>query len=195
VKVEGKRLPESDGSDEILYFDSIDDAARKYDEVLRQQKKKNQKLEYNFKNDGTRIQYEDNTLASNSGVAGSASNVVPALSVINIKVSFACAYVLVSFPVCLLVCPFAYQDLPPDVKPLLRDPRQTSRTGGNSKRHIYAYRGVCRQARKGHDRWQSQISFMGVNHYLGTFDSEWDAAAIYGEYFKDTAVPITMRSG
>ena len=23
---------------------------------------------------------------------------------------------------------------------------------------------------------------MGVNHYLGTFDSEWDAAAIYGEY-------------
>jgi hypothetical protein len=65
------------------------------------------------------------------------------------------------------------------VKPLLRDPRQTSRTGGNSKRHIYAYRGVCRQARKGHDRWQSQISFMGINHYLGTFDSEWDAAAIY----------------
>jgi hypothetical protein len=87
------------------------------------------------------------------------------------------------------------QDLPPDVKPLLRDPRQTSRTGGNSKRHIYAYRGVCRydrsatliellaiqyisqfgaypcrQQRKGHDRWQSQISFMGVNHYLGTFD-------------------------
>ena len=69
--------------------------------------------------------------------------------------------------------------MPPDVKPLLRDPRQTSRTGGNSKRHIYAYRGVCRQARKGHDRWQSQISFAGVNHYLGTFDSEWDAAAIY----------------
>jgi hypothetical protein len=73
------------------------------------------------------------------------------------------------------------QDLPTDVKPLLRDPRQTSRTGGNSKRHVYAYRGVCRQSRKGHDRWQSQISFMGVNHYLGTFDSEWDAAAIYGE--------------
>lgn len=70
--------------------------------------------------------------------------------------------------------------MPADVKPLLRDPRQTSRTGGNSKRHVYAYRGVCRQARKGHDRWQSQISFMGVNHYLGTFDSEWDAAAIYG---------------
>lgn len=38
---------------------------------------------------------------------------------------------------------------------------------------------MCRQSRKGHDRWQSQISFAGVNHYLGTFDSEWDAAAIY----------------
>jgi hypothetical protein len=38
---------------------------------------------------------------------------------------------------------------------------------------------VCRQARKGHDRWQSQISYAGVNHYLGTFDSEWDAAAVY----------------
>jgi len=64
---------------------------------------------------------------------------------------------------------FCSQDLPKDVTPLLRDPRQTSRTGGNSKRHVYAYRGVCRQARKGHDRWQSQISFSGTNHYLGTF--------------------------
>lgn len=95
--------------------------------------------------------------APTTGLGGSASNVVPALSVINIK------------------------DLPANVRPLLRDPRQTSRTGGNSKRHVYAYRGVCRQSRKGHDRWQSQISFMGTNHYLGTFDSEWDAAAIYGK--------------
>jgi len=71
------------------------------------------------------------------------------------------------------------KDLPPHVKPLLRDPNQTSRTGGNSKRYVYAYRGVCRQQRKGHDRWQSQISFNGTNHYLGTFDSEWDAAAVY----------------
>lgn len=90
----------------------------------------------------------------------STSSVVPALSVINIK------------------------DLPPHIKPLLRDPRQTARTGGgtnkkNKERYIYAYRGVCRQARKGHDRWQSQISFGGTNHYLGTFDSEWDAAAVY----------------
>jgi hypothetical protein len=69
--------------------------------------------------------------------------------------------------------------LPPHVKPLLRDPNFTSRTGGNSKRYVYAYRGVCRQERKGHERWQSQISFNGQNHYLGTFDSEWDAAAVY----------------
>jgi len=65
--------------------------------------------------------------------------------------------------------------------PLLRDPKQTPRTSGTAKRYVYLYRGVCRQARKGHDRWQSQISFGGNNHYLGTFDSEWDAAAIYGK--------------
>ena len=100
--------------------------------------------------------------APTSSTTGLGGGVVPALSVVNIK------------------------DLPPDVKPLLRDPRQTSRTGGNSKRHVYAYRGVCRQARKGHDRWQSQISFLGVNHYLGTFDSEWDAAAIYGKSRMET---------
>ena len=74
-------------------------------------------------------------------ISGGTSSVVPALSVINIK------------------------DLPSHIKPLLRDPRQTSRTGGGSKknkeRYIYLYRGVCRQARKGHDRWQSQISFGG----------------------------------
>lgn len=74
-------------------------------------------------------------------ISGGTSSVVPALSVINIR------------------------DLPPHIKPLLRDPRQTSRTGGGSKknkeRYIYLYRGVCRQSRKGHDRWQSQISFGG----------------------------------
>ncbi|KAL7552094.1 hypothetical protein ACHAWF_015309 [Thalassiosira exigua] len=31
--------------------------------------------------------------------------------------------------------------LPPNVKPLLRDPNWTSRAGGNSKRYVYAYRG------------------------------------------------------
>jgi hypothetical protein len=151
VKVNKERLTENG---ELLLFESVDDAARKYDDVVKKQKD-NKKVELNFKPDGSRIVYEDINPASTSGIGGSAANVVPALSVINIK------------------------DLPPHIKPLLRDPRQTSRTGANSKRHIYAYRGVCRQARKGHDRWQSQISFMGVNHYLGTFDSEWDAAAVY----------------
>ena len=152
IKVDGNRFAEKEN--DTMLFDTIEDAAKKYDEIVSQNKK-GDNLELNFKADGTRHVYEDSTSTTASGVGGSAANVVPLLSVINIK------------------------DLPPDVKPLLRDPRQTSRTGGNMKRHIYAYRGVCRQSRKGHDRWQSQISFMGNNHYLGTFDSEWDAAAIY----------------
>lgn len=153
IKVNKERYT-GDG-DELVFFDSADAAARSYDDVISRDSGENKAAELNFKADGTRNIYEDATSSTASGLGGSAANVVPLLSVINIK------------------------DLPPDVKPLLRDPRQTSRTGGNSKRHVYAYRGVCRQARKGHDRWQSQISFMGVNHYLGTFDSEWDAAAIY----------------
>ena len=36
-------------------------------------------------------------------------------------------------------------------------------------------------------------SFMGVNHYLGTFDSEWDAAAIYGETVSN--VPYSTVAG
>lgn len=156
VKIDGKRYasPLSNGV-ATMFFESTHTAAKKYDVVVGLSKGNDDKVQLNFKEDGTRNVYEDSTSTTASGLGGSAANVVPLLSVINIK------------------------DLPPDVKPLLRDPRQTSRTGGNSKRHVYAYRGVCRQARKGHDRWQSQISFMGVNHYLGTFDSEWDAAAIY----------------
>jgi hypothetical protein len=149
----------NDGGD-IVYFDTVEEAARKHDKILKKETEKDTGAELNFKEDGSRVIYDDNTAASAAGrgvemLGGGSNSVVPALSVINIK------------------------DLPKDVKPLLRDPRQTSRTGGNSKRHVYAYRGVCRQARKGHDRWQSQISFGGTNHYLGTFDSEWDAAAVY----------------
>ena len=152
IKIESERVCGKDGK-KPLTFESIEEAAKKYDALVKKKDEGNEKkIEYNFKSDGTRIVYEDVSTSTTTGLGG---GVVPALSVINIK------------------------DLPPDVKPLLRDPRQTSRTGGNSKRHVYAYRGVCRQARKGHDRWQSQISFLGVNHYLGTFDSEWDAAAIY----------------
>jgi hypothetical protein len=178
VKIDGERLKDENG--EIL-FPGVEEAAKKHDEVLKS-KNPEGKAEYNFKDDGIRIAYEDLSTSSTTGLGGGAASVVPALSVINIKVCVPCYSCVISFRRELTFKPcLRTQDLPPDVKPLLRDPRQTSRTGGNSKRHVYAYRGVCRQARKGHDRWQSQISFMGVNHYLGTFDSEWDAAAIYGK--------------
>jgi len=135
------------------YFDSSEEAAKAYDEEVH---RLGLQLDLNYHSNGTRIMYEDTAIpATTTGFDLLGGSVVPALSVINIK------------------------DLPKNVKPLLRDPRQTSRTGGNSKRFVYKYRGVCRQARKGHDRWQSQISFGGTNHYLGTFDNEWDAAAIY----------------
>mmetsp|Transcript_13247 Transcript_13247/g.15409 ORF Transcript_13247/g.15409 Transcript_13247/m.15409 type:complete len:1475 (+) Transcript_13247:140-4564(+) len=149
-----------DSNDEAtMLFESIDEAARMHDSVVIE-KSEDKNVEMNFKADGTRIVYDDASSTAAAGrklemLGGGASSVVPALSVINIK------------------------DLPKGVVPLLRDPKQTPRTGANAKRYVYAYRGVCRQARKGHDRWQSQISFGGTNHYLGTFDSEWDAAAIY----------------
>lgn len=159
VKIRGKSLTDGNSEDVVL-LDSVELAARMHDDVINASADDNE-VQLNFMANGTRIPYEENStaaLAAERGVemlGGGSSSVVPALSIINIK------------------------DLPKHVKPLLRDPRQTSRTGGNSKRHVYAYRGVCRQARKGHDRWQSQISFNGCNHYLGTFDSEWDAAAVY----------------
>jgi hypothetical protein len=88
VKVDGERLTAEDGKSGIIFFDNIDDAARKHDSILRMQKKKNhnQKMELNFRPDGSRFLYEDITPASTSGLGGSAANVVPALSVINIKV-------------------------------------------------------------------------------------------------------------
>jgi hypothetical protein len=88
VKVDGERLTTAEGKADVVFFGAIDEAAKKYDSILRMQKKKNhnQKMELNFKPDGTRFLYEDITPASTSGLGGSAANVVPALSVINIKV-------------------------------------------------------------------------------------------------------------
>lgn len=68
------------------FFDSIDDAAKKYDSIVSEGSDEISKLELNFKEDGTRITYEDSTPSTQSGLGGSASNVVPALAVINIKV-------------------------------------------------------------------------------------------------------------
>jgi hypothetical protein len=89
IKVDGERLMSlPEGKGDLVFFGAIDEAAKKYDSILRMQKKKNhnQKMELNFKPDGTRFLYEDITPASTSGLGGSAANVVPALSVINIKV-------------------------------------------------------------------------------------------------------------
>lgn len=124
IKMNGERYKENK---KLVAFTSVEAAAKRYDEIVcLTHDKSDPKILLNYKDDGSRNVYEDT--AGSGGLGGTSSNVVPALSVINI------------------------QDLPPGVKPLLRDPRQTSRTGGNSKRHVYAYRGVCRQARKGHDR-------------------------------------------
>ena len=124
VKVKEIGLKGDDG--QLLTFATAIEAAKKYDAVLKGDNPEG-RVEYNFTVDGNRIVYDDKATGSASGLGGGGTSVVPALAVVNIK------------------------DLPADVKPLLRDPRQTSRTGGNSKRHVYAYRGVCRQARKGHD--------------------------------------------
>jgi hypothetical protein len=83
VKISGERLSKDD---EVLYFDNIDEAAKKHDAVHKA-KKNTGKVELNFKDDGSRIIYEDVATSSTTGLGGSASSVVPALSVINIKVS------------------------------------------------------------------------------------------------------------
>lgn len=154
IKVGGIPLTKSvEGKEVTLFLDTVEEAAKRYDDVITTRGRARE-VEMNYKEDGSRIMYDDKVKEVPEKSTDTAA-VVPALAVINIK------------------------DLPKHVKPLLRDPNQTSRTGGNSKRYVYAYRGVCRQQRKGHDRWQSQISFNGCNHYLGTFDSEYDAAAVY----------------
>ena len=84
VKITGERLKSPEGGD-VLYFDSVEEAAKKHDSVLKA-KKVSGKAEFNFKEDGSRIIYEDVTTSSTTGLGGSASSVVPALSVINIKV-------------------------------------------------------------------------------------------------------------
>lgn len=85
VKIDGQRVTKED-SGEPLLFDNIDDAARKYDELVKEDKKGT--MELNFKPDGSRVTYEDSTPSTASGLGGSATSVVPALSIINIKVSY-----------------------------------------------------------------------------------------------------------
>jgi hypothetical protein len=97
VKVNGKRLKENNiEAGKLHLFDHIDDAARMYDKVV-QNEDNDSKVEKNFKVDGSRIIYEDITPTSTSGLGGSAANVVPALSVINIKVQFLRLYTDIDF--------------------------------------------------------------------------------------------------
>lgn len=108
VKIGGVRLTEERADEgKLMLFDNIDDAARIHDKVALSENI-NDKVELNFKSDGSRIIYEDINSASTSGLGGSAANVVPALSVINIKVSecllsrYLCHHLVASFLVCSL---------------------------------------------------------------------------------------------
>jgi hypothetical protein len=95
VKVKGKKLT-SPGTDETLYFDSFDEAAKGHDSVVKEDGS-DPTAELNFQEDGTRIVYEDIATSTTTGLGGSASNVVPALSVINIKVSAVKPFMLCIF--------------------------------------------------------------------------------------------------
>ena len=86
VKIDGKTV-NADGSEEVLWFDESDDAAKAYDDLVKQRAEDTGSTELNFNADGTRKSfYDDATLAATTGLGGSAVSVVPALSIINIKV-------------------------------------------------------------------------------------------------------------
>jgi len=90
VKVNGKRLTVTQMPD-TLFFDSIEEAAKAHDNAVKEQGN-DANAELNYQEDGSRIIYEDGTSSTaGAGLGGSASNVVPALSVINIKVRQACS--------------------------------------------------------------------------------------------------------
>jgi hypothetical protein len=103
IKFQGKRFSEGG---ETLLFDTIDDAARKYDELVKS-KGGDQGAELNYRDDGTRITHKEATSSSAvRGVemlGGAADNVVPALSVINIKVSLSSANVLLPIAQLMIV--------------------------------------------------------------------------------------------
>jgi len=95
VKIGGERLLKGEATDDggggdDWLFDSIDDAAKKHDEIVRERGLEKSD-ELNFNKDGSRIVHDDGTPAAAAGrgleiMGGGASSVVPALSVINIKV-------------------------------------------------------------------------------------------------------------
>lgn len=87
VKIKNEPYFENDNK---KLFDSADEAAKVHDKIANEKGLKD--IELNYKEDGkTRIVYEDKSSMASAGrglemLGGGASSVVPALSVINIKV-------------------------------------------------------------------------------------------------------------
>jgi hypothetical protein len=95
IKIDGKAVTrESEPADEsalVQWFLSAEKAACHHDEMTKTNPD-NTNIELNFKEDGSRNIYEDTDTLSNIGpsldaLGGGAMSVVPALSIINIKVS------------------------------------------------------------------------------------------------------------
>jgi hypothetical protein len=89
VSKKGKHFIKVD-SETILWFDEADDAARAYDSLVKAKSDDGniQSAELNFSSDGSRRSfYDEATQSTTSGLGGSAVSVVPALSIINIKVN------------------------------------------------------------------------------------------------------------
>ena len=87
AKLSGSAIKDND--DRIIEFVSADDAALFYDSKAAQ----TEGAELNFKKDATRIVYPDTSSMANASrgldaLGGGASSVVPALSIINLKVSY-----------------------------------------------------------------------------------------------------------
>ena len=94
VKIAGKAIMtdfdnQENEASSLQLFLSAEDAAMKYDMIAKKDSENNAEL--NFKEDGSRIIYEDSGTITNvsrnlDALGGGAISVVPALSVINIKV-------------------------------------------------------------------------------------------------------------
>ena len=84
IKINDERYKEGK---KLVHYDNEEAAAKRYDEIVCLTKDRSDpKVLLNYKADGSRIVYEDSATSSAGGLGSSSSNVVPALSVINIKV-------------------------------------------------------------------------------------------------------------
>lgn len=96
IKIDGESIHDENTAfdevkDTLMLFDTAEEAAKKFDEIVTDRGKAHD-TEMNFKTDGSRIVYEDSAAGASAGrgvemLGGGANSVVPALSVINIKVS------------------------------------------------------------------------------------------------------------